>query len=64
MAIITFIYGNTLELQFQNDSEMHDKSVSRFSPNLARYGTHSKEYDWKHELRVGDKIDCFDKISV
>ena len=45
------------ELQFENDSEAYDKSVSRFSLEIAQLNTHSKEYNWRYELKIGDQVD-------
>ena len=64
IAIITFINQDTLELQFENDSNIYDKPVHRFSPEIAQVGKHSVENDWKHELRIGDEIDAYDKAKV
>ena len=64
IAIITFINQDTLELQFENDSDMYNRSVYRFSPEIAQIGKNFREYGWKHELRIGDEVDGFDKAKV
>ena len=63
VAIITFIYKDTLELQFENDLGNYDRSENRFSPAVAQFGFHSKEYNWKYELQIGDEVDWYDKYS-
>ena len=59
VAIISFIYKNTLELKCEDDFYEPDKSVNRFSFKIAQLGTYSGQYEWKNELRIGDQVDVF-----
>ena len=38
--------------------------MNRFSPEISHIGKYLKENDWKHELKIGDEVDGFDKAKV
>ena len=38
--------------------------MNRFSPEISQIGKYLKESDWKHELKIGDEVDGFDKAKV
>ena len=57
-------WRHIIQLQFENDSDIYDTSINRFSQELAQLGKHSREYDWKNELGIGDEIDVIDKAKV
>ena len=64
VAIINFIYKDTLELQFEDHYNEPDKSVNRYSSTIAQLGTHSREYNWKHELKIGNEVDGYNDGKV
>ena len=61
IAKIDFIYGNNIELKCENDIERYDKTVNRFSSEIAQFGTCSKSNEWKYGLKIGDIIDANEK---
>ncbi len=53
--------GGNLSLEFENEDVKFDKTVSRWSPDIAPLNENSSENDWKSALKVDDEIDCYDK---
>ena len=55
-AIITFIYNDVIQVQFEDAPKKYDRSIYRFSSHLDQYGSHSKHYNWKRGIQRGDII--------
>jgi hypothetical protein len=49
---------------FDNESNLENKIISRFSPEIAPPGTFTDDFDWRYELKEGDEIDCMDSLGV
>ena len=45
-------------MKFENDCIESDKSVNRFSSTIAQLGEHSRDYEWKNGLKIGDEVDA------
>lgn len=52
-----------MRLEFLEESPIYDKSLSKWSSDVAEEGTQSNVNDWKLSLKEGDQIDAFDKAK-
>lgn len=55
---------DTLYLKFENESSTYDRTVGRWSSDIAPLNTYSPENDWKLDLKVGDEVDALDKAKA
>ena len=62
-AIITFIYQNSIEIKFENDSNRYNRTIDRYSSQIAQLGQYSSKYNWKNDLKVGDHVDAVDDLN-